>query len=71
MEEFFEKLKIERKRLESDIIKLREVFAKQGILFDNLMETGELALTDAELKECGIAQIGLRMAILSVIRSNQ
>jgi hypothetical protein len=71
MEEFFEKLKIERKRLESDIIKLREVFTKQGILFDDLMETGELALTDAELKEFGIAQIGLRMAILSVIRSNQ
>ena len=71
MEGFFEKLKTERKRPEYDIIKLREVFAKQGILFDNLMETGELALTLAELKECGIAQIGLRMASLSVIRSNQ
>jgi hypothetical protein len=64
MEEFFEKLKTERKRPESDIIKLREVFAKQGILFDNLMETGELALTDAELKDYGIAQGGLQPAIV-------
>jgi hypothetical protein len=34
------------------------------------MATGELAMTDAELKEYGIAQGGLRKAILSVIRSN-
>jgi hypothetical protein len=70
MEQFFHKLKTERKRPESDIAKLKEVFTEQGILFDDLMETGELAITDAKLKEYGITQGGLRTAILSVIKSN-
>ena len=70
MEQFFEKLKTERKRPESDIIKLKEVFTGQGILFDDLMETGDLAITDSDLKEYGISQGGLRKAILAVIKDN-
>jgi hypothetical protein len=35
------------------------------------METGELAMTEADLKDIGITQIGLRKAILAVIKSNQ
>jgi hypothetical protein len=35
-----------------------------------LMATGELAITDAELKEYGITQGGLRKAIVAVIKSN-
>jgi hypothetical protein len=69
MEEFFERLKTERKRPESDIIKAREIFTEQGILFNDLMETGDLAITDEKLKEYGIAQGGLRTAILAVIKS--
>jgi len=71
MEGFFEKLKSDRKRPESDITKLREIFTEQGILFDDLMETGDLAITDEKLKEDGIIQRGLRTAILAVIKSNQ
>ena len=70
MEEFFEKLKTEQKRQESNLIKLREIFTEQGILFENLMETGDLAITDEKLKEGGITQRGLRTAILAVIKSN-
>jgi hypothetical protein len=70
MEQFFDKLKTERKRPESDIIKLKEVFTEQGILFNDLMETGDLAITEEKLKEDGISQRGLRTAILAVIRSN-
>ena len=69
MEQFFEKLKTERKRTESDINKIKDVFNEQGILFDDLMETGELAMTDGKLKEYGIAQGGLRTAILAVIKN--
>ncbi|KAK5664695.1 hypothetical protein QVD99_008243 [Batrachochytrium dendrobatidis] len=66
---FFDKMKIERKRPEFDIIKLRETFTEQGILFEDLMETGDLAITDTELEKYGIAQGGLRTAILAVIKS--
>ncbi len=69
MEESFERLKTERKIPESDIIKVREIFTEQGILFEDLMATGELALTDEKLKEIGIAQLGLRTSILAVIKS--
>ena len=72
MEEFFQRLRMERKRPESsDIEKVKTVFKEQAILFDDLVATGDMALTDAELKDYGITQGGLRKAILSVIRSNQ
>jgi hypothetical protein len=70
MHEFFDKLKTERKRPESDINKLKDVFNEQGILFDDLIETGELAITDEKLKDYGITQGGLRTAILAVIKTN-
>jgi hypothetical protein len=54
---------------EEDIKVVMNVFAEQGILFEDLMETGELAMTDEKLKEYGIKQGGLRIAILSVIKN--
>ncbi len=70
IEEFIDKLKTLRKRPETDIQKVKEIFTEQGILFDDLMATGELALTDAKLEKYGIAQLGLRISILAVIKSN-
>ncbi|KAI8897039.1 hypothetical protein BC833DRAFT_566106, partial [Globomyces pollinis-pini] len=70
MEKFFERLRTDRKRPESDINKVQEVFCNQGILLEDLMGTGELAITDAKLKDYGITQLGLRTAILAVIKSN-
>jgi hypothetical protein len=46
MEEFFKKLKTDRNRPESDIVRLKIVFTEQGILFDDLMETGNLQYSD-------------------------
>ncbi|KAJ8323887.1 hypothetical protein O5D80_007118 [Batrachochytrium dendrobatidis] len=68
IEHFFDKMKTTKKP-EFDIIKLRETFTEQGILFEDLMETGDLAITDAELEKYGIAQGGIRTAILAVIKS--
>jgi hypothetical protein len=36
-----------------------------------LIKTGDLAITDGELKEIGIKQMGLRKAILSVLKHIQ
>jgi hypothetical protein len=65
---FYEKLK-ERKRTEDEVKVVMNVFAEQGILFEDLMETGDLAITDDELKEYGIKQGELRKAILSTIKN--
>jgi hypothetical protein len=70
MEEFFEKLKIQESKSDEQVKKVRDVFSEQDIEFKQLMETDELALTDAKLKEYGITQGGLRTAILAVIKSN-
>ena len=70
MNEFFEKLKMEEGKSDEQVKKVRDVFSEQDIEFKQLMATGDLALTDAELKDYGITQGGLRKAILSVIRSN-
>ena len=51
--------------------RVREVFDQQDIEFEQLMATDKLALTDEKLEKCGIQQLGVRTAILSVIRSNQ
>jgi hypothetical protein len=48
----------------------KDKFGSQGITFKQLMKTGELAITDVELKDYGITQGGLRKAILAVIKSN-
>lgn len=71
MEEFFDKLKIDQHMSDAQVEKAKESFAAQGITFKQLMATDDLALTDAELKEYGITQGGLRKAILSVIKSNK
>ena len=68
MKEFFEKLRTERNRPESDIQKVEEVFSKQGILFGDLMAEGELAYTDEKLKEDGIEHRGLRTSILTLVK---
>ena len=69
MEEFFEKLKTDRNRPESDIITLKRIFTEQGILFDDLMETdGDLAITEGKLERIGIVQLGLRTSILAIIK---
>lgn len=71
MEQFFEKLKVDRKRSDSEINNIKEIFSKESILFDDLIETGELAMTDVKLEKCGISRTGLRTAILAVIKSDQ
>jgi hypothetical protein len=43
---------------------------RKKIKFKQLIETGELAITDSELKDYGITQGGLRKAILAVIKRN-
>jgi hypothetical protein len=70
MEEFFDKLKTVQEVDDGDIQTIKDCFVKQKIKFRQLMATGDLAMTDAELKDYGINQGGLRKAILSVIKSN-
>ena len=71
MEEFFVKLKTDQDMSDVQVDIVKNKFGEQGITFKQLMASGELSLTNAELKEYGIAQGGLRKAILSVIKSNQ
>ena len=70
MEEFFEKLQTEQEFDEDDVQIVKDCFANQKIKFKQLMATGDLAMTDGELEKCGIAQLGLRKAILEVIKIN-
>jgi hypothetical protein len=71
LEEFFKALKDEEDMIDELVLKAKAVFAEQGITFKQLMKTGDLAMTDSELKEYGIAQGGLRKAILSLIKGNR
>ena len=71
IEEFFEKLKTDEDMSDAQVKISREKFGEQGITFKQLMATGDLALTDEKLKACGITQLGLRTAILAVIKSSQ
>ena len=71
MEGFFTALKEQEDMTDEQVKQAKSVFAEQGIVFKQLMKTGELAITDGEMKEYGISQGGLRKAILSVIRSQQ
>ncbi|KAI8829236.1 hypothetical protein BJ741DRAFT_623930 [Chytriomyces cf. hyalinus JEL632] len=70
METFFEKLTADEDMSDAQVNQAKRVFSEQGIRFKQLMKTGDLAITDAELEEDGIKERGLRKAILSVIRSN-
>jgi hypothetical protein len=71
MDEFFEKLKTDEDMSDDQVAVTKDKFGSQGITFKQLMKTGDLALTDAELERVGISQLGLRKAILAVIKSNQ
>jgi hypothetical protein len=74
VDEFFVKLESTLKnpiKKQQQMKEVRNVFDTQDIEYDQLMATGDLALTDGKLKEIGIPQLGLRTAILSVIESNQ
>jgi hypothetical protein len=70
LEEFFEKLETDEGMSDDHVAIAKEKFASQGITFKQLMKTGELAITDSELKDYGITQGGLRKAILAVIKSH-
>ena len=66
MEEVFEKLEgtlkneVKKKR---QIDKIRAIFDKEDIEYDQLVATGDLAITNEKPKEDGITQGGLRTAI--------
>ena len=70
MEQFFERLKTDEDMSDAQVEIVKEAFSSQGITCKQLMKTGDLAITDGKLKEYGIAQGGLRTAILAVIKSN-
>jgi hypothetical protein len=70
MEHFFERLKTDEDMSDAQVEIAKESFSSQGITYKQLMKTGDLAITDAELKDYGITQGGLRKAILAVIKSN-
>jgi hypothetical protein len=70
MEEFLSNIKTDEGLTDEELILIKEVFTKEKIKFKQLMKTGELAITDMELKEYGIKQGGLRKAILTFIKSN-
>lgn len=69
MEEFFERLKTDEDMSDEQLALAREKFGLQGITYKQLMKSDDLAITDEKLKEYGIAQGGLRTAILAVIKS--
>jgi hypothetical protein len=71
MEHFFKKLKTDEEMSDAQVAIAKEKFGSEGITFKQLMKTGDLAITDEKLKVIGISQLGLRTAILSVIKSNQ
>lgn len=74
MKEFFERLEARLEnpaKRERQMRQVREAFDLQDIEYQDLVATGELAMTDEKLKEYGIAQGGLRTAILAVIKSIQ
>ena len=68
---FFKALKTDEDMSDAQVEIAKEKLAGQGITFMQLMQTGDLAITDADLEKCGISQLGLRKAILAVIRRNQ
>jgi hypothetical protein len=49
------------------IMQVKQSFQDQAICFDVLVDTGDLAISDSDLKEYGISKGGLRKAILLAI----
>ena len=70
MDEFFKRLKIDEDMSDEQVAIAKEKFSSQGINYKQLMKSGDLAITDAKLERIGITQLGLRTAILAVIKSN-
>ena len=70
MDEFFDKLKTDESMTDAQVEMAKNACSSQGITCKQLMKTGELAITDAELERIGIVQLGLRKAILAVIKIN-
>lgn len=70
MEEFFDKLKTDEDMSEAQVSLARDALIGQGMTYKQLTKTGDLGMTDEKLKEYGIGQGGLRIAILSIIRGN-
>ena len=68
MDNIYDKLKSEEELDEDDIKYIKDAFKEQRIKFKQLSATGNLAITDEELAHIGINQLGLRKAILSVIK---
>ena len=64
MEQFFDRLKTEEDMSDTQVEIAKESFSSQGITYI------DLAITDGELERIGINQLGLRKAILSVIKRN-
>jgi hypothetical protein len=48
----------------AEIDMVRQGFAAEGVRFNQLFETGDLALDDDTLLACGIRGVGLRRAVL-------
>ena len=71
MEGFFTALKEQEELADDEVDLVKATFAAQKIKFRQLMKTGELAITDEKLEKIGIKELGLRTAILSVIKSLQ
>ena len=71
MEEFYETLKNNQDLDDDEVQIIKDRFKEQKIKFKQLMQTGDLAITDEKLKDDGITQRGLRTAILAVIKSQR
>ena len=54
---------------DDDVKIIKKAFESQRLKFSALLEADELAMTDADLEEYGIAQGGLRKAILSLFKT--
>ena len=57
----------EGQQKKSEVDKIKLAFEAQKVQFETLMETGDLAITDADLVTCGIQELGVRKVILSLI----
>jgi len=60
LEEFFEKLRVEQELDDDDIVLIEDTFRTQKVKFKQLMETGELAITDGEAERNRYHSIGIR-----------
>ena len=69
LQDFYNEL--EKRKGDSALSIVKSAFGKENIGFDELMAADELAMTDEILEKIGIKQIGLRIAILLLIKNNK